>query len=197
MCDWPLKLFQRAGVGVRVGGGRGRQLLRLQAVGEGVYVFHQETHHQHVLLRRAKGLLQREAVTHSARTWRQICPIAARIDGKSSHRNASQSTSSQTITRENRGPTLRSRRAFTRCGLTLEHHEGIYTVLNLIWVWSLTSQTPDEKLPLTLNLNTLCNLHIFLVNVSPEHLIYLPFPFSDPNVPVLLKNYLHIKTVRN
>lgn len=48
---------------------------------------------------------------------------------------------------------------------------GNYTTLYLIWVWSLTSQTPDEKLPLTLNLkNTLCNLHIFLVNVSPEHL---------------------------
>lgn len=48
---------------MRVGwGGRG-QLLRLQAVGEGMQMFDQETHHQHVLLCRSEGLLKRQAVT--------------------------------------------------------------------------------------------------------------------------------------
>lgn len=60
---WPLELLQRAGVSVRVGRGRRRQLLGLQAVGEGVEVFDQQTHHQDVLLRRAEGLLKRQTVT--------------------------------------------------------------------------------------------------------------------------------------
>lgn len=55
----PLELFQRAGVGVGVGGRRGRQLLGLQAVGEGVKVFHKQTHHQHVLLCGAERFLQK------------------------------------------------------------------------------------------------------------------------------------------
>lgn len=63
----PLELLQRARVRVRVGrwrGGGGGQLLGLQAVGEGVQMFHQETHHQHVLLRRAEGLLKEKTTSH-------------------------------------------------------------------------------------------------------------------------------------
>lgn len=58
----PFELLQGAGVGVRVGRGRGRRLLRLQAVGEAVQMFDQETHQQHVLLCRGEGLLEGQPV---------------------------------------------------------------------------------------------------------------------------------------
>ncbi len=94
--SWPLELLQRAGVRVWVGGGRGGQLLRLQAVGEGVQVFHQQTHHQHVLLCRAEGFLKRQSVT-KCHTHSQS-PISSHFQ-KAANRNASHSKSSQSITK--------------------------------------------------------------------------------------------------
>lgn len=94
--SWPLELLQRAGVSVWVGGGWRGQLLGLQAVGEGVQVFHQETHHQHVLLCRTEGFLKRQPVTKCyTNTWQ---PISSWFQRTANH-NAPQSKSSQTITR--------------------------------------------------------------------------------------------------
>lgn len=92
--SWPLELLQRAGVSVWVGRRWGGQLLRLQAVGEGVQVFHQETNHQHVLLRRAEGFLKRQPVTKCYANTRH--PIRSQFQ-KAANRNASQSKSSKTI----------------------------------------------------------------------------------------------------
>lgn len=64
----PFELLQRAGVGVGVGRQRGRQLIGLQAVGEGVEVFDEQPHHQHVLLCGAERLLKEEPVTTGTNT---------------------------------------------------------------------------------------------------------------------------------